>query len=108
MCAVPKKFESSLRPISIKLNVSLDNTRISQIVTMVEEWHHPVKQVAQHFGITYARVYQLCAHFRKTGEYPLLQKRGRKSREISEELRQEIIEVKHELNAGSKSEAKRS
>ncbi len=81
--------------------MSLDNTRISQIVTMVEEWPHPVKQVAEHFGITSARVYQLRAHYRKYGEIPLLKKRGRKSRIISEQLRQDIIGLKLDLNLGS-------
>ena len=68
---------------------------------MVEEWHHPVRQVAQHFGITSARVYQLRAYYRKYGEYPQLKKRGRKSRVISEQLRQGIIGLKLDLNLGS-------
>ena len=83
-CAVPKKFESALSCVSFNFSVSLDNTKIAQIIIMVEEWHHPVKQVAQHFGITSARVYQLRAHYRKYGEIPQLKKRGRKSRIISE------------------------
>ena len=68
---------------------------------MVEEWHHQVKQVAQHFGITSARVYQLRAHYRKYGEIPLLKKRGRKARIISEQLRQDIIGLKLDLILGS-------
>lgn len=68
---------------------------------MVEEWHHPVKQVAQHFGITSARVYQLRTHYQKYGEIPILKKRGRKSRIISEHLRQDIIGLKLNLNLGS-------
>ena len=100
-CAVPKKIESSLSCVSINFSVSLDNTKIAQIIVMVEEWHHPVKQVAKHFGITSARVYQLRAYYRKHGEYPLLKKRGRKSRVISEQLRQDIIGLKLDLNLGS-------
>ena len=92
-CAVPKKFESSLSSVSINFSVSLDNTKIAQIIVMVEEWHHPVKQVAQHFGIISARVYQLRAYYRKYGEYPHLKKRGRKSRVISEQLRQRTLLV---------------
>ena len=79
-----KKKESTLSCVSFNFSVSLDNTKIAQIIIMVEEWHHPVKQVAQHLGITSARVYQLRAHYRKYGEIPLLKKRGRKSRVISE------------------------
>ena len=101
VCAVPKKFESSLSHLSINFSVSLDNAKIAQIIVMVEEWHHPVKQVAQHFGITSARVYQLRAYYRKHGECPILKKRGRKSRVISEQLRQDIIGLKLDLNLGS-------
>ena len=100
-CAVPKKFESSLSCVNFNFSVSLDNTKIAQIIIMVEEWHHPVKQVAQHFGITSARVYQLRAHYRKYGEITLLKKRGRKSRIISEQLCQDIIGLKLDLNLGS-------
>ena len=96
-CAVPKKFESSLSYLSINFSVSLDNTKIAQIIVMVEEWHHPVKQVAQHFGITSVRIYQLRAYYRKYGEYLQLKKRGRKSRIISEQLRRKESYDLHHL-----------
>ena len=59
-----------------QFSVSLDNTKIAMIIVMVEEWYSPVKQVAQHFGITSVIVYQFCAHYQKYREKPLLKKRG--------------------------------
>lgn len=55
-------------------SVSLYNTKIAQIIIMVEEWYHPIKQVVQNFGVTSTRVYQPDEILHKSGEYPLLQK----------------------------------
>jgi len=105
-CSVPKKFDTVLRPTKSYFAVSLDDEKVRQIITMIEEWGHPVEKVAEYFRITKARIYQLLKEYRETGKIPIIKKRGRKPRKITKWLRQDIISFKKDLNIGSVAIAK--
>ena len=79
----------------------LDDEKVRQIITMIEEWGHPVEIVAKYFRITKSRIYQLLKEYRDTGEIPTIKKRGRKRRKVSEDLRNEIKHIKIRMNIGS-------
>ena len=81
--------------------MSLDDEKVHQIIVMVEEWKHPVKKVAQHFGVSTSRIYQLLTEYRETGKVPIIKQRGRKRRVVSAKLRQDIVSIKLDLNVGS-------
>lgn len=81
--------------------MSLTDDEVKQIIIMFCDWKKPVKVVANSFGVTRARVYQLAKIYHETGEYPIIHKRGRKPREITPRLRQTIISIKNEFGLGS-------
>ena len=105
-CSVRKKFDTVLRPTKSYFGVSLDDEKVRQIITMIEEWGHLVEKVAEYFRITKARIYQLLKEYRETGKIPIIKKRGRKPRKITKWLRQDIISFKKDLNIGSVAIAK--
>ncbi len=105
-CAVLNKFESPISTSTIKTTVVLTDEKIRQIIILVTEWHWSVKKVSSNYSVTPARIYQLVSSYRKTGMYPVIHKRGRKTTPIPERTRNLIISVKREFNLSSAATAK--
>ena len=84
-----KKFEPPFSRVNFNFSVSLGNTKITQIIVIVEDWYHlylclPVSNLLS-----------------KCSEIPLLKKRGCKSCIISELLHQECLFCFFNLLLGS-------
>ena len=81
--------------------MSLDNQRVVQIITLVDEWGWPASKVARDFNVTKSRIYQLVREYHLSGEIPQIHKRGRKPKELTEQERREILVAKLKINQGS-------
>ena len=60
-----------------------------------------VKRVAERYGITQSRVYQLIDEYKKTGYYPRIKKRGPKTTQVPDSVRKQIIAAKNQTELGS-------
>ncbi len=64
----------------------LSNTDIER---NIKQWKKgkPIREIANYFGITRQWVYKIIKKYKNTGTYPILQKPGRRRKEIAEETR---------------------
>ncbi|HJJ49622.1 MAG TPA: DDE-type integrase/transposase/recombinase [Methanocorpusculum sp.] len=81
--------------------MTLTNTQIPQIITLVEEWDWEVKRVAFEYHVSPSRVYQILTEYRRTGIYPVIHTRGPKPKVLTEREREIIIDAKKRLNLGT-------
>ena len=81
--------------------MTLTNTQIPQIITLVDEWDWEVKRVAFEYHVSPSRIYQIVTEYRRTGVYPVIHTRGPKPKVLTEKEREIIIDAKKRLNLGT-------
>jgi putative transposase len=78
-------------------NESVQKLSNRDIERIIKQWKKgkPIPEIANYFGITRQWVYKLIKEYKNSGTYPILQKPGRRRKEIAEETRIFILAIFH-------------